>query len=94
MYNELLYLDPTKLLPAFFHNRVSVKEAIIGRIPRKHPIILGSESMHFLTRNLGALNIFITPDLYKDAKKSFVKFLQKYDLIEHHLIFFVILDIN
>ena len=29
--------------------------------------------MHFLTRNNGALNIFITPELYRDAKKSFVK---------------------
>ena len=29
--------------------------------------------MHFLTRNNGALNIFITPELYRDAKKSFVR---------------------
>ena len=29
--------------------------------------------MHFLTRNNGAINIFITPELYRDAKKSFVR---------------------
>ena len=29
--------------------------------------------MLFLTRNNGALNIFITPELYRDAKKYFVK---------------------
>ena len=73
IYNEILYPDPTKLLPAFFHNRASVREAIIGQMPRKYPILLGSESMHFLTRNNGALNIFITLELYRDANKSFVK---------------------
>ena len=73
MYDEILYPDPTKLLPAFFHNRASVKEAIIGRIPSKYPILLGNESMHFLTRINDALNIFITSELYKDAKKSFIR---------------------
>ena len=29
--------------------------------------------MHVLTRNNAALNIFITPELYRDAKKSFVR---------------------
>ena len=29
--------------------------------------------MHFLTKNNGALNIFIMPELYRDAKKFFVK---------------------
>ena len=29
--------------------------------------------MHFLTRNNGALNIFLTPESYRDAKKSFVR---------------------
>ena len=29
--------------------------------------------MLFLTRNNGTLNIFITPELYKDAKKTFVR---------------------
>ena len=77
IYNEMLYADPTKLLPAFLHNRASVREAIIIQIPRKYPILLGSESMHFFTRNNGALNIFITPELYRDAKKSFVRILQK-----------------
>ena len=75
MYDEILYPDPTKLLSVFFHNRERVKEVIIGRIPRKYPILLGSQSMHFLTRNNGALNIFITPELYRDAKKSFVRIL-------------------
>ena len=73
IHNEILYPDPTKLLPAFFHNRARVREAIIGQMPRKYPILLVSESMHFLTRNNGALNIFIIPELYRDAKKSFVK---------------------
>ena len=75
MYNEILYPDPIKLLSAFFHNRASVKDAIMGRIPRKYPILLGSESMHFLTRNNDALNIFVTLELYRDTKKSFVRTL-------------------
>ena len=29
--------------------------------------------MHFLTRNNRALNIFKTPELYRDVKKSFVR---------------------
>ena len=29
--------------------------------------------MHFLTKNNDALNIFIMPELYRDAKKFFVK---------------------
>ena len=70
IYDEILYPDPTKLLPAFFYNRASVTGAIIIQIPRKYPILLGSESMHFLTRNNGALNIFKTPELYRDANKS------------------------
>ena len=73
IYDEILYPDPTKLLPAFFQNRPSVKEAIIDRIPRKYPILLGSKSVYFLTRNNGALNILITPELYRDAKKSFIE---------------------
>ena len=35
IYDEILYPDPTKLLPAFFHKRESIREAIIGQIPRK-----------------------------------------------------------
>ena len=71
--DEILYPDPSKPLPATFLNRVSVREAVIGQIPRKYPILLGSGSMHFLTRNNGALNIVIMPELYRDAKKSFVR---------------------
>ena len=73
VYDEMIYPDPTKLLPAFFHSRASVRETIIGRIPRKYQILLGNESMLFLARNNGALNIFITPELNRDAKKSFVR---------------------
>ena len=73
IYNEILYPDSTTLLPAFFHNQANIKEAIIGRIPRKYPILLGSVSMLLFTRNNGALNIFITPELYRGAKKSFVR---------------------
>ena len=72
-YDETLYPDPTKLLPAFFHNRRSVKEAIYGRIPRKYPVLLRSGSMLFLTKSNGALNIFITLELCRDTKKSFVR---------------------
>ena len=35
IYDEILCPDPTKLLPAFFHKRVSIKE-VIGRIQRKY----------------------------------------------------------
>ena len=73
VYDEILYPDPTKLLPSLFQNQVSIKESIIGQIPRKYPILLGSVSMLFLTRNNGALNIFITPELCSEAKKSFVR---------------------
>ena len=73
IYDEILYPDFTNLLPAFFHNRASVREAITGRMTKKYPILLGSVSMHVLTRNNAALNIFITPELYRDAKKSFVR---------------------
>lgn len=71
--HEILYPDSTKLLPAFFPNRGSIREAIISRIPRKYQILLGSVSLHFLTRKMVLLNIFITPELYRDAKKSFVR---------------------
>ena len=67
IYDEMLYPASTKLLLVFFHNQVSVRVAIIGQMPR------GSVSMHFLTRNNGALNMFITPELYRDAKKSFLR---------------------
>ena len=70
VYDEILYPDSNKLLPAFFHNRDSVREAVI---PRKYQILSGSVSILFLTRNNGALNIFITPELYRDAKKYVVK---------------------
>ena len=80
IYNEILYPDPTKLLPAFFHNRASIREEIIGRIPRKYQILLGSVSMHFLTRNNSALDIFITPELYRNEKKSFVRNLTEIGL--------------
>ena len=73
IYDEILYPDPTKLFPAFVHNRASVKKAINGRIPRNYPILLESASMLFLTRNNGTLNIFIMPELYRDAKRSFVR---------------------
>ena len=36
--------------------------------------------MHFLTRKNGALNVFITPELYRDAKKSFVRNLREIGL--------------
>ena len=59
------------LILHFFHNRASVTDAIMGRLSRK--VLLGSAPMLFLTRNNGALNIFTTPELYRDAKKSFLR---------------------
>ena len=29
-YHEILYADPIKLLPTFFHNRASIRKAITG----------------------------------------------------------------
>ena len=80
VYDEILNPDPTNLLPVFFHNRASAREAIFCRVSRKYLILLGSVSMLFLTRNNGALNVFITPELYRDAKKSFVKNLTEIGL--------------
>ena len=34
VYDRVLYLDPNKLLPAFFHNQASIEEAIFGRVPK------------------------------------------------------------
>ena len=71
IYDEILYPDPTKLLPAFFNNHVSaIKEAILGQGQRKYPIALGNQSMLILANNTGALNIFTTPELHRDARKS------------------------
>ena len=36
--------------------------------------------MHVLTRNNGSLNIYITPELCRDAKKSFVRNLTEIGL--------------
>ena len=45
-YNEILYSDLTKILPAFFKNRTNAtKEAILGRVQRKYPIALGNQTM-------------------------------------------------
>ena len=43
-------------------------------------MLLGSVSMHFLTRSNSALNFFVTPQLYRDAKKSSVKNLTEIGL--------------
>ena len=43
IYDEILYPDLSKLLPAFFNNQASaVKEAILGQVQRKYPIALGN----------------------------------------------------
>ena len=79
--DEILYPDPTKLLPAFFHSRVRIRQTIFGRVSRKYQkTLLGSVSMFFLARNNGVLNIFITPKLCRDAKESFVKNLTEIGL--------------
>ena len=38
VFVEILFPDPTKLLPAFFQNQVSLREAILGQVPRKYNI--------------------------------------------------------
>ena len=39
VFDEILFPDPTKLLPAFFQNQASLREAILGQLPRKHHIL-------------------------------------------------------
>ena len=64
VYDEILYLHPTKLLLAFFNNKVSaIKEAILGLVQRKYPVALGNQTMPISTKKAGALNTSITPEL-------------------------------
>ena len=50
-YNEVLYPDPTNLLPAFFNNRVNaIKEAMLGCVQRKYSIVLGNQTMFILVK--------------------------------------------
>ena len=73
----MLYRDQNKLLPAFFHNRASIREVAIGRISRKFQILLNFTLMIILPRYYSALNIFITSELYRNVKMPPVRNLRK-----------------
>ena len=77
IYDEILYPDQNKLLPVIFQNRASIREVAIGRISRKFQILLNFTSMIILPRYYGALNIFITSELYRDVKMGSVRNLRK-----------------
>ena len=68
IYNEGLY-KPRTVLPAFFF-KGSLRDA-----SRKHKILTSFNAITFIPKYYGALNIFITPDLYSNANKSFVRSL-------------------
>ena len=61
------------MVPAFFRNRASLQETISGRIPRKYQILINFNQISLLPKYYGVFNIFITPDLYTNAVKSFVR---------------------
>ena len=61
------------MVPAFFRNRASLQETISGRIPRKYQILINFNQISLLPKYYGVFNIFITPDLYTNAMKSFVR---------------------
>ena len=52
----------------------AIKKPILGRVQRKYSIVLENQSLHILAKNTGVLNIYITPELYRDAnaKRSFL----------------------
>ena len=77
IYDEILYPDQNKLSHVFFHNRASIREVTIGRISRKFQILLNFTLMIILPRYYGALNIFITSELYRDVKAGSVRNLRK-----------------
>ena len=61
------------MVPAFFRNRASLQEAISGRISRKYQILINFNQISLLPKYYGVFNIFIMPDLYTNAIKSFVR---------------------
>ena len=63
IYNEGLY-KPRTVLPAFVF-RGSLRDA-----SREYQILTSFNAITFI-KKYGALNIFVTPDLYSNANKSF-----------------------
>ena len=86
VYDEILYPDQNKLLPAFFHNRASVREAVIGRISRKFQILLNSTSVTILPRLYGALNVLTISELYRDVNMSFIRNLNWFVRVQDNLL--------
>ena len=64
-YDEVLYKSRT-VLPAFFFRR-SLKDA------SKYQILTTSNTITFIPKYYDTSNIFIMPDLYSNAKKSFFR---------------------
>ena len=74
IYDEVLYKSRTFLIAFFF--RVSLKDA-----SRKYQILTTFNTITFIPKYYGVLNIFITPDLYSNANKSFARNLLYVDYI-------------
>ena len=70
MYAELLFkYSASMVLPAFFTRSYTMSEATIGQVRRRYPILINHNTLSFIPKYYSALNIYITPDLYKGAKK-------------------------
>lgn len=78
MYDELLFKYSASIaLPAFFTRSYTMSEAAVGQVPRRYPILINHNTLSFIPKYYDDLNICITPDLYKRAKKSFVRNLKE-----------------
>ena len=78
MYAELLFeYSASMVLPAFFTRSYTMSEAAIGQVRRRYPILINHNTLSFIPKYYDALNICITPDLYKRAKQSFVRNLKE-----------------
>ena len=78
MYDELLFkYSASMALPSFFTRSYTMSEAAIGQVPRRYPILINHNTLSFIPKYYDALNICITPDLYKRAKQSFVRNLKE-----------------
>lgn len=70
MYNELLFkYSASMVLPDFLTRSYTMSEAAIGQVRRRYPILINHNTLSFFPKYYSALNIYITPDLYKGAKK-------------------------
>lgn len=70
MYDELLFkYSASMVLPAFFTRSYTMSEAAIGQVRRQYPILINHNTLSFIPKYYSALNIYMTPDLYKGVKK-------------------------